>query len=58
MSPWLGAAGQAERWEGLANDFFLVSVSVGWSSPGGALKVPGQLCSGSVRSVCDSVPYG
>ncbi|CAI9166188.1 unnamed protein product [Rangifer tarandus platyrhynchus] len=32
VSPWLGAAGRAEGWEGLTSDFFLVSPSVGGDS--------------------------
>lgn len=41
VSPWRSS--RASRWEGLADDFFLVSVSVGGSSQGGAFKVRGRL---------------
>lgn len=59
VSPWLSAARQAERWEGLCSDFFLVSPSVGGNSRGGgALKVRGQPCSGSCPLCCESVPRG
>lgn len=39
VSPWLSEAQRAERWEVLADDFFLVLVSVGGSLQGVALKV-------------------
>lgn len=39
VSPWLSEAQQAETWEVLADDFFLVLVSVGGSMQGIALQV-------------------
>lgn len=56
VSPWLSEAQQAERWEVLVDDFFLVEVSVGRSLQRGSfLGVRAAVLRICYLSVCDFV---